>query len=125
MTERERLIELLDSGCFEAISKCKGEDSNKKLCEFLADKLLANGVIVPPVVVGDTVYVISRGDIVPMEVDTVQLTRKGYNILGRNERYWGNGTITLHPNYGAEWYITREAAEKSLKERTNEKTSNV
>lgn len=116
MTERERLIELLDSGCYKAASKLKSDNSNKKFCEFIADYLLANGVIVPPVMVGDTVYVISRGEIVPMEVDTVQITRKGYNILGRNERYWGNGTITLHPNYGAEWYITREAAKNAFEE---------
>ena len=55
MTERERLIELLDSGCYEALSKCKGENKDKKLCEFLADFLLESGVRVPPVVVGTTV----------------------------------------------------------------------
>lgn len=113
MTERKRLIGLLIKA-HVTFGTCT-----------IADYLLANGVFVPPVRVGDTVYVISRGEIVSMEVDTIQINRNGYNILGRNERYWGNGTITLHPNYGAEWYITREAAENALKEKTNEKASNV
>lgn len=52
---RDRLIELLDSRCYEALSKCKGENKDKKLCEFLADYLLANGVIVSPAQASDTI----------------------------------------------------------------------
>lgn len=47
MTERERLIELLDQNC--------GYSEEQK-AETLADYLLANGVIVPPCKVGDKVY---------------------------------------------------------------------
>lgn len=72
MNERDRLIELLDSGCYEAISKCKGEDSNKKLCEFLADKLLENGAIVPLINVGDTVFI--KGEAV--EVEFLQIEKE-------------------------------------------------
>lgn len=57
MTEREVLIELLDNGCYAATSKLKGDNNtNEKLCEFLADYLLKNGVTVPPVKIGTTVY---------------------------------------------------------------------
>lgn len=45
MTERERLIELLDNSL-----------TKYNLAENIADELLANGVIVPPCKVGDTVY---------------------------------------------------------------------
>lgn len=47
MSEKERLIELLDQNC--------GYVEEQK-AEMLADYLLENGVIVPPVKVGDTVY---------------------------------------------------------------------
>ena len=53
MTKRERLIELLNNGFYEALSKIKGEDKDKKACDFLADFLLSNGVIVPPAKVGE------------------------------------------------------------------------
>ena len=48
MTERERLIELLMQGAFNC-------SRSKWRAVFIADYLLANGVRVPPVVVGTTV----------------------------------------------------------------------
>lgn len=85
--------------------------------KIIAGYLLENGVILPPVKVGDTVYGISRGAIVPIDIDRIQYSSRGIDILGRNERYFGNGTITLHPNneFGLEWYKTKEEAEKHLK----------
>lgn len=48
MTERDRLIELLNT----YMSGCDGD-----YAEELADYLIANGVIVPPCKVGDTAYI--------------------------------------------------------------------
>ena len=110
MTERERLIELLrQSGITWYPSK-------------VADYLLENGIIVPPVMVGQTVYGISRSAIIPIGIDRIQYSNRGIDILGRNERYFGNGTITLHPDneFGIEWYTTKEEAEKALKAREKE-----
>ena len=57
MTERERLIELLMQGELEAekqgVFNCSRSEWK---AEIIADFLLANGVRVPPVVVGATVY---------------------------------------------------------------------
>lgn len=60
MTERERLIELLKSDSCQSPMLC---DPNCKYANLercyearTADYLLENGVIVPPVKVGDTVY---------------------------------------------------------------------
>lgn len=50
MTERERLIEVLNKSCEERGWLMNGAGT-------IADYLLANGVIVPPCKVGDTVYV--------------------------------------------------------------------
>lgn len=44
MTEREKLIKLLDDGCHKAYDDITG----KRVNEFVADYLLANGVIVTP-----------------------------------------------------------------------------
>ena len=49
MTDRERLSELIHSSQYEY-------DGTKAWYEQCADYLLANGVIVPPCKVGDTVY---------------------------------------------------------------------
>ena len=60
MTEREKLRELIYAWEYEenkvSIADC---DADKSI-ERLIDKLLANGVIVPPCKVGDTVYHIAK-----------------------------------------------------------------
>ena len=50
MSERDRLIKLLEDAFFEALSQCKGEDCDKKACVFIADYLLAQNVIVLPAI---------------------------------------------------------------------------
>ena len=118
MSERERLIELLKQNCHCKDENCSNCNSNG-ICftHREADYLLENGVIVPPVKVGDTVYGISRGAIIPIGIDRIQYSNSGIDILGRNERYFGYGTITLNPDneFGIEWYTTKEQAEKYLK----------
>ena len=54
MTERERLIELLCSAPLG--SKTFEQQYYKSTITKIADYLLANGVIVPPCKIGDTVY---------------------------------------------------------------------
>ena len=107
MTERERLIGMLDDYMGNVFLKNDG----------LADYLLKSGMIVPPVKVGDTVYAISRGTIIPITIDRIQYSNRKIDILGRNERYFGYGTITLHPDnkIGLEWYKTKEEVEQALK----------
>lgn len=109
MTCRERLIELLQ--------EWGNEENDSVRAESIADYLLENGVIVPPVKVGQTVYGISRGAIIPIGIDRLQYSNRGIDILGRNEQYYGYGTITLHPDneFGIEWYTSKEQAIQALK----------
>lgn len=109
MSERGKLIKWL--GC-----KYNCADRNKCI-EEQADYLLESGVIVPPVKVGDTVYGISRSAIIPVDVDRIVYSKRGIDIVGRNEMCYGYGTITLHPDneFGLEWYTTKKEAEKALK----------
>ena len=58
MTQREKLIELIKSGGLLIPGGA----------EKISDYLLANGVIVPPCKVGDTVYKISRNKVKECEV---------------------------------------------------------
>ena len=123
MTERDRLKKLLD----EAFKK---SDDNYGIpnIEQVADHLIANGVIVMPCKVGDTVYYYSPdyGTILPYFVESI------------NIRYWGDEgehciytfeTNCLHGDelidsidfeldeIGKTVFLTREEAEKALKER--------
>ena len=65
LTMRDRLIELLKQADFDYSEECtacleNGYKAIPKLEEFFADHLLANGVIVPPCKVGDTVQEIAN-----------------------------------------------------------------
>ena len=83
-------------------------------CDEFADKEL---YIKIPCKVGDTVYAISRGDIIPIVIDRIQRHNRGIDIFGRNEKYFGYGTIMLdcENKIGLEWYKTKEEAETALK----------
>lgn len=116
MTERERLIELMT----------QAENKELNLLEFekkiLADYLLANNVKPLPCKINDIVYGISRGQIIPIQIDTIQYTNQGIDIQGHNEEYFGYSRIHLDVDNktGFEWYYTKEEAGKALEELKNE-----
>lgn len=118
MTERERLIEILKNNY-----SCINEDCKKCGCVDMcftyieADYLLENNVKPLPFKINDIVYGISRGQIIPIQIDTIQYTKRGIDICGNNEEYFGYSTIHLDVNnqIGIEWYKTKEEAEKALK----------
>lgn len=119
MTERERLLELLENGFYEALSKCKGEDKDKKACDFLADYLLENGVIVPIVKEGDTRYAIAyTADTRVIEVRITEINRDGSVIriesVANPLHFW---FLDSKEFYKWSNFKTREEAEKTLEER--------
>lgn len=112
---RDRLIELL------AESAMKGNYLN---LQNVADHLLANGVIVPPCKVGDTVYIIDEAkdecseDYV-LDVKVLQLFVNKLGIaldlklpLGMRLNTWAV--------VGRNVFLTREEAEKALAERSKQ-----
>ena len=117
MSERERLIDILDCLCVKT-------DGNNALyftyeeSEKLADYLIENGVIVPPVKVGATVYCTDsyRHLIKPLEIIGFE-----FNYKKRICKYYCSGR-----DYTPAWFkpaemgktvfLTREEAEKALKE---------
>ena len=142
MTERERLIELIEEGTRIAYDKSLEEvrrivkenhhfnsatDRTVSVSEMVADFLLSNGVIVPPVKVGDTVYEIRENGRSPISgrrfdrcITTVQMLdcaaiRKS-TLYAKEKRYAKNDSVRL----GKTVFLTREEAEKALEEREEE-----
>ena len=112
MTNRDRLIELLN----EAHKKFIKSDSVYEF-DYLADYLLANGVIVPPCRVGDTLYPIIDMSHTACKsfVSDFPITVLPYQIYYINVM----GGISAIPfdNFGKTVFFTKEEAEEKLKER--------
>ena len=109
MTERERLIELIQ----KSVDGCA-----MHWAEVIADYLLASGMIVPPVMAGQKVY-LSRSlmnDVIEGEVTglkTTEFSRHTVVFLIDDNRY-----IEIpFGAYGKTVFLTKEEAEKALAER--------
>ena len=125
MTDRERLIQL--------ISEIKTYEYGglAKVCnEAIADYLLKNGVIVPPVKVGDTVYINGK----PAEVSFIHIEHD-MTFCIQIDCFWKDcedccfvDSNTCNNGYfeftasdiGKTVFLTRESAEKVLAERSSE-----
>ena len=127
MTERERLIKLLNNSLTGSVGL------SSLLSESIADYLLANGVIVPPCTVGDKVYHLKniyKGRkrintvIEPVTVDSfvigdsggLQINRLQINTYDNSRNEW---TYYNSTNFGRIVFLTREEAEQALKEEQN------
>lgn len=118
---RDRLIELINS-----IDVMKLPTDNFR--EHLADYLLENGVIMPPCKVGDTVYLFSS---VLEEVCESKVITIKQNYYTPSNPFWFSieylskqiGTqvirIPINQAIGKTVFLTREDAEKALKESEN------
>lgn len=118
MTDRDRLIELKRKAINYAQEKA--DERGGLVCiDDEVDYLLANGVIVPPCKVGDTVHVVSQGqgicmrwDVYEGKVVDIHLNRKNKLTIRveNGEKFFG---------YYEPCFIhkTKEEAERALKER--------
>ncbi len=112
MTERERLKELLLDAADEAQYMCiEDMDANS-----VADYLLSNGVIVPPCKVGDTLYLPISHRVIAYEVSTIKFDGSILRIVTRNKLSNIQRTIWSQ-DVGETIFLTKEEAEKALKER--------
>ena len=102
--QRERLVELLEQAHHTNINLL---DFEKKL---VADYLLANGVIVPPVTYGDKLYIITEVSktIVETIVIGVWIYEESFTVLTIH------GNI-LNDSFGKTVFATREEAEEALR----------
>ena len=108
MNDRYKLIELI-----EQAEELKNNDFPS--VEEIADYLLANGVIVPPCKVGDTVYYLARNIHTHIEkvksgkVVRIAITESGIDLFLDNY-------VAKLP-YGKRSFLTKEEAEQALSER--------
>lgn len=123
MNDRDRLIELIadiqndfEKWCVECAED--GHKDHQPLGEHLADKLLANGVIVPPCKVGDTVYYFVGNEICRGTIDTFQIdTKENWYIAYCKTDCNLTGEIKLaFWEFGKTVFLTKEEAEEKLKE---------
>ena len=99
---RERLIELIES------VRYWGSGTSAEI----ADRLLANGVIVPPVKAGQTVWFPSQyyGAPYPITITHLEIYEEETVIYSEGGSEWRDEDI------GKTVFLTREEAEKALKE---------
>lgn len=129
MTQRERLIELLcdfyysDNVCTNCEHNLETDYvCNQCITEHEVDHLLANGVVVLPCKVGDTVYQIGRDFCNKRNHDKCDNYCDGWDDLcpennGELEIQTRVFTVGLFDLVGKSIYLTREEAEKALAER--------
>ncbi|MGM9936619.1 MAG: hypothetical protein ACI38A_04690 [Candidatus Ornithomonoglobus sp.] len=114
---RERLIELILKS--DILCDTCGENSSLFCIEALADYLLANGVIVPPCKLGDGIYITVK-DTIPYV--TNELVERFFitNKVQYVKCY--SGAIYLFRDFGKTIFLTREEAERALKEAHNDQS---
>ena len=120
MTERERLIELIEQCSCQYSPPCTGEcgechnvEMYDRNIEHIADHLLANGVIVPPVKIGDTVY-----DFAVRECRVISVHFYDEGLPAFTVERTGYHGVKIYTTYtfnkiGESVFITREEAERS------------
>ena len=121
MTERERLIELINDvkDIYPTIPIINGmrQDSS----EVIADHLLSNGVIVSPFNVGDTVYYPVRGTSVVYETKVYAIGERRGEIAINPKEYPIDAITMYGVEFGKTVFLTKDEAEKALKERSEGK----
>ena len=132
---RDRLMELIDQKQVYGIDQYQPESHNTYLLDNdeLADHLLANGVIVPPCKVNDTVWVNwerykGKKETHPVKVYALRYDTKKNSMricvdgkfeisaYGGDYTHYYNGTFAWN-SVGKTVFLTREEAEKALAER--------
>ena len=117
MNQREKLVDLI----IESVRGCA-----RNWAEVIADHLLANGVIVPPCKVGDTVYIVDGttdgivvGKITNFEFNIYTTPREWITVSG-NYPFFGDLKTKNRIDLliGKTVFLSREEAEKALAERS-------
>lgn len=119
---RDRLVKVI-MNCEtyrQPCTNCKKDVScSRCTSEYLADHLIANGVIVPPCKVGDIVYYLDGKTIVKDVVHCISFGgRHGVNAKGFIHMHDSDkDNITISFNlFGKTVFLTKEQAEQKLKE---------
>ena len=114
MTQRERLFDLLDD-CWDL------SEYRRPTLGRIANYLLEKGVIIPPVKVGQIVYVITKTDIRTYKVHTIVVGDAYHKCYFFAEWYYDSlafySTDFDFADVGKTVFLTKEEAQKALEER--------
>ena len=117
MTQREKLIELLENA--------PAAPNGERNVATLADHLLENGVIVPPCKVGDKVWVLTRNYDYKensCSIEAVETVISSFRVNQLNQFFtarYMDSEISIHPSeIGESVFLTYDEAEKALAERS-------
>jgi len=90
--------------------------------EFLTDRLIANNVTIPPVSVGQTIYLIRipTTNCLPAWIDKCEITYISVHYFkdGKSTVFSGYNFEVAECDIGKTVFLTREEAEQALKERS-------
>lgn len=124
-SERKRLVELIKDSLNKHIGK------SCLLAENIASDLLDNGIVVPLVKVGQTVYIIFEKKIYEANIDRMSIVmhKSGNGIIRIRAEFeiedwfYNDGRKTTYGVYRdyPDFYFTREEAEKALEGKEDEK----
>lgn len=117
MTEIERLTELImNTPKIPVMMNGRAQGRTYQTARNIADHLLANGVIVPPCKVGDTVYVcFSRTRVIERKV--AQIIIEHIEEIGMSFICYGGMRCDMR-HWGKTVFLTREEAERALEGKT-------
>lgn len=112
---RDRLIELiLNTPVLKFPSGSRAQGKTYQTAQNVADHLLANGVIVPPCNVGDTLYLPISHRVIAYEVSTIKYDGDLLKIVTHNKLSGMQRTIWAM-DVGATIFRTHKEAERALK----------
>ena len=111
--QRERLVELLNEATFGVNVHTLADHLSKDTIERVADYLLANGVTVLPIKVGDTIYIPLRWskDIISFNIVKIEILEGKILIIGEY------GEELEIESLGKTIFLNKQEAEKALLER--------
>lgn len=112
---REQLIQLIKQAHTDYLLN---DDYAVSIYEFIADRLIENGAILPPVRVGQTVWSVADGFNYALEGKIYEYTIRSDGMA--YFRFTRNGYFTgcaMEDAIGKTVFLTREAAEEALKAR--------
>lgn len=119
---KDRLIDIITIGIARACVKSAGGEKVDQAKE-IADVLIENGAIIPPVKVGQTCYYIDRADLRrPIKEGLCVEIQDGYgrSVVVLQDQVTKHRFAHIFDDVGRTIFLTRAEAEFKLKEITNE-----
>lgn len=110
----DRLTEKIDNLYERKSVRVKNQQLIDKLGAY--EDAEENGLLLKlPCKAGDTVYIVSRQEVIPLKINGIYVNENSIAMYGVNEQHYGYGKVTLYSNKTPiEWFTTKEEAEDFL-----------